>query len=146
MKTLIVKLDIGKPLSINHKLIPARGRLIKSGEYRKYEKKLDEEFAKWFDHVSVLGSGYDEKKHALKATWRIYVPENEFFTKKGTISKTCLDVTNSIKVMEDRLVHILGVDDSQFIEVTSEKIPTSGAFWCVCLELSIVMRPAVVRL
>lgn len=149
MKTLLVKLDI-KPLTQNHKLIPVKrgkfARLIKNPAYKKYEDQLDAELAKYFDHFRVLGTGFDEKNHALEATWSVYIPETEFFTKKGTISKTCIDATNTVKTMEDRLVHILGVDDSQICSTLVKKIPTTASSWCVVLELSIVMRPLVADL
>lgn len=146
MKTLLVKLDIGKPLSINNKMIPSRGRLVKAKNYRIYEEKLDKELAKYFDHFRVLGNNYSGDRHALEVKWSIYVPQSEFFTKKKTISKTCIDATNCVKIMEDRLAKILGVDDSQICESSVKKIPTNSNSWCVVLELSLVPYPLVVPL
>lgn len=149
MKSLLVKLDI-KPLSMNNKMIPVKrgryARLIKATPFRKYENDLDAELAKYFDHFRMLGSAYDSKRHALETKWSIYIPQNEFFTKKGTISKTCIDATNTVKIMEDRLSYILGVDDSQICESSVKKLPTDSTSWCVVLELSIVMKPEVVHL
>jgi Holliday junction resolvase RusA-like endonuclease len=149
MKSLIVKLDI-KPLTQNHKLMPIKVgrsmRLAKSKNYRTYEDKLDSELAKHFDDFRKMGFYFDFDKHALKVQWSIYVPEKEFFTKKGTISKTCIDATNTVKILEDRLAFILGVDDSQICDTNVKKIPTDLDSWCVVLEISIERRPEVVRL
>lgn len=146
MKTLMVKLDIGKPLSMNNKLVPVRGRLIKAKSFRVYEDKVDDELGKYYDQFLVLGQGWNEKRHALEVNWYIYAPKDEFFTKKGTISKTCLDATNTVKILEDRLSVILGVDDSQICSSSVKKIPTDSSSWCVVLEISIVARPEVIHL
>lgn len=149
MKTLLVKLDI-KPLSHNNKMIPViRGkyaRLVKSNSFRAYEDTLDLELRKYFNLFQEMGSIYDEKVHCLRASWSIYIPKDKFFTKNHTISKTCLDATNAVKGLEDRLVKILGIDDSQICETTVRKVPSEASSWCVCLELEIIGKPSVTPL
>lgn len=145
MKILNVKLDI-KPKSVNHKLMPSRGRLIINPEYRRYQNELLLQFGNFSDVFEEFRFFYSEKLHALNATWRVYIPEKEFFTKKRTISKTCIDATNTVKIMEDCLVKVLGIDDSQIVLSMVEKIPTNKTTWSVCLELSRVMKPEVVLL
>lgn len=149
MKSLLVKLEI-KPLSINNKMIPVKrgkyARLIKANSFRVYENQLDAGFRKYFDQFRQMGYYFDPKKHCIQTKWSVYIPEKKFFTVKGTINKKCIDATNTVKILEDRLSFILGIDDSQICESSVRKIPTDSSSWCVVLELSIEMRPEVVRL
>lgn len=136
-------------MSMNNSKIPIRvgrgARLADAPKARAFKVELDKQFDKHSHDLVKFAIGHDHTKHALEAVWRVYVPEKEFFTLKGTISKTCLDATNSVKLMEDGLVRALKIDDSQIVQTTVLKIPTNGA-WCVSLELTRIQRPEVVRL
>lgn len=138
-------------MSINNAKIPIRMgkslRIVDGPELRNvYRPKLKAELCKHTKVISDFVEGHDKTRHAIEAVWRIYIPEKEFFTKKNTINEKCIDATNTVKIMEDALSDLLGIDDSQIIETTVRKIPTSKTSWSVCLELSRVARPEVVHL
>jgi len=149
MKQIFLNLEI-KPKSTNNKLIPikrGRGmRLATNPAYLNYLKELSLEFRKNINELMRFKLDHDEDRHALETTWRVYIPSTEYFTKKGRISKTCIDCTNTVKMMEDVLKDTLGIDDSQIIRSSVEKIPTDKSIWFVSLELSRVMKPAVLLL
>lgn len=149
MKQVFVKLSV-KPMSINNAKMPIRmgrtARLADTPDARKYKAILSGEFEKFKVEIEKFSVAHDKGIHALEATWNIYIPADLYFTKKGTISEKCLDATNSIKLMEDALVKVLNIDDSQIIETIVRKIPVSRDSWSVSLELSRVTKPEVVHL
>lgn len=149
MEKLTLVLNI-KPKSINNKMIPIRVgrslRLAKSPEYRVYECYLSDQYGKFDRDLKTFFEAFNEELDAIESYWVIRVPQNEFFTKKGTINKRCIDASNAVKILEDVLVKHLGIDDSQFVDSNSKKIPVSSSSWSVSLTLVKVGYPQVIHL
>jgi Holliday junction resolvase RusA-like endonuclease len=149
MKTLTVKLAI-RPRSLNNSKIPIRMgkslRLADAPDFRKYKTEMLAEIKRHEKEFLSFSIVHDHSQHAIEAEWYIYVPSKEYFTLKGTISKTCIDATNAVKIMEDCLVKVLNIDDSQFIDSRVRKIPVTSDSWSVVLILNRVLKPSVVHL
>ena len=46
-------------------------------------------------------------------------------TKNKTVSKTCIDTSNAIKILEDVLFNYMGIDDSLCISVNAVKVESN---------------------
>ena len=133
---------------MNNKLIPIRVgrslRLTKSTEFRVYEGYLNDQYVRFGRELKSFLEAYRPESDAIECFWLVKIPKDEFFTKKKTISKTCLDASNAVKILEDVLSKNIGIDDSQVIDSRARKVPTNSNSWSVSLTLSIVDYPLVI--
>ena len=98
------------PPSNNEYLVPARGRFIKSAKARMFEQKLVTWRMRYFRTIPDLGP-YKDK--LLKIDRYFCFCEKNIFTKKGVKRKR--DVSNRIKIFDDGLSKLIGIDDSMFV-------------------------------
>ena len=104
------------PPTMNHRMIPFRGRLILSPDHRAYKKLLDLHLHQNFlvsNAACLIG-----KK--LKVEIQYVGPREEWFTKKGEIKKK--DVENRHKALIDGIFKFLELDDSQIFEINIKKV------------------------
>lgn len=121
MELLIERLPI--PPSNNHRLMPSRGRLIKTPEFRAYDQKIElwilrnrlkvEEIRGHVEHW--IKSGF-----ALSIEMDFYFPVQKLITKKGEPKR--IDIDSREKVVQDSLAKIIGQDDKCIIEKLTKKI------------------------
>lgn len=104
------------PPTMNHRMMPIRGRLILSPEHRNFKGILDRHLHK--RHMTLNADHFKGKKLRV---WIHYVgPRNEWFTKKDQIKKK--DVENRHKALIDGVFKFLGLDDSQIFEIEIKKV------------------------
>lgn len=102
--------------TMNHRMIPMRGRLILSPEHRNFKSILERYLHK--EYLILNGEYLLGKKLRV---WIHYIgPRNEWFTKKNQIKKK--DVENRHKALIDGVFKFLGLDDSQIFEIEIKKV------------------------
>lgn len=106
---MIIKLKI-KPLSYNAYYKNSRtGRRIKTGAGLAYDEELGELLAEHAKALSNFGRDLDLSKSIVKL--EIFNFKSRFFTKSGELSKTSGDWDNPIKVLQDKVFKLMGIDD-----------------------------------
>ena len=100
-----------KPLSINQYYRNSRsGNRIKTGKGLAFDEELNillEEHASALQH---FGKKIDPSINIVKLTMRVGNPD--YFLKDGSrISKTAGDIDNYLKVIQDKIFNVIGVDD-----------------------------------
>jgi len=99
------------PPTSNRLLMPSRGRLIKSTEYRAYEQKVVS-----FHMRNVMNLA--EIEHAFKGNKYLRIDTLFVFAQKRLISKKnevkSLDASNRIKIVHDVISKLIHIDDKYF--------------------------------
>lgn len=104
------------PPTMNHRMIPMRGRLILSPDHRAYKKLLELYLHRKF----LLADAENLKEKILKVEVQYVGPRESWFTKKNEIKKK--DVENRHKALLDGIFSFLDLDDSQIFEITIKKV------------------------
>lgn len=108
------------PPTSNRFVIPAHGRLIKSPEARKYETTLRVYELRNFKEIEAIRSCFAGKTLCVD---RYFVfDKTRVISKKDTIKK--LDTSNRVKILDDCVSKLIGIDDCMFITGICEKL------WC----------------
>lgn len=133
-----------KPLSVNKKFTINRysRRMVKSSEAVTFEKKLSGYLDKYHKEIEEFLQGIEERQ-ALGLELVIYVPESEFYTKKKEMSLTALDVSNTLKMLEDTLYKYLDINDALNVKVSAEKRPTSNSGYMTLINITKLPVPKV---
>lgn len=84
---------------------------------------------------------YDPKKKAIQLDVYFYLNRDSFFTGSGTINKRGKDLDNLLKVGNDQIFKWLGIDDSQLVKLSAEKIPTINEA-SIFYQISLISFPA----
>lgn len=102
---------------------------------KKSTKDFEEEFGLYlrkYNHLKIsLLQIYNERQFAIKIESFFYINSKTYFAEPKsvkltkTISKKSLDLDNIQKVSNDLIFNWLGIDDSQIVNLCSEKIPTN---------------------
>lgn len=134
-----------KPLSVNSKFTINKysRRIVKSTNAVKFERNTLKLLSKYDKDIKNFSSKFDKNKDALTLELVIYVPATEFFTKKGAISATCIDVSNTLKIIEDTIYKALAINDSFNIKVSAEKRPYNGTEWITHVEIIKTNKPRI---
>lgn len=100
-----------KPLSYNAYYRNSRtGKRIKTGKGLAFDEELALVLEDYSDELVLFGRSIDPSINIVKLTMIVGNPD--FFIKDGSrISKTCGDIDNYIKVIQDKLFNVIGVDD-----------------------------------
>jgi len=94
-------------ISLNRLYRQFRGRTIISAQGRDFKRMVSSH---------VRGSKLPFNADSGLMVQYIF-QSNKFWTKKGTISKTGLDLDNCVKAMQDVVFQELGLDDSLILEM-----------------------------
>ena len=147
-----------KPYSINKALYKNRKY---TDEARKWRAEFFSHLEDYSSCLTELGSLFNPKKHAFKVFYTFLVPSNILFTKKGTISARCPDLTNIEKMPQDLvfnakydetwldslgyrekplygsldMIYNIGVDDRFIVEMGSRKAVGPSYMTIVEIEL-----------
>lgn len=108
------------PPTSNRFVIPANGRLIKSPEARRYEATMKMYELRHFKEIEQIREAF-KNKH-LKVDRYFVFSKDRLITKKNTLKK--LDTSNRVKVLDDCVSKLIGIDDCLFITGVAEKL------WC----------------
>lgn len=107
----------------NHRLMPSRGRLIKSPEFRIFDQKIE----LWrLRNRYFLDDSKAEVERWLKAGNCLEVeldfcfPRSKLVSKKNEPKK--IDVDGRIKSTLDAIFHLIGCDDKWAMMITAKKI------------------------
>lgn len=100
------------PRNRSHMLTVAgkRPMNIKTPLCREFEKDLTDRLIEYKDMFTCIQDEFDKKRHYISATYYIYTPASELFTKEGAISSRSID-TDAHKCMRDVLYSSIGLDD-----------------------------------
>jgi predicted house-cleaning noncanonical NTP pyrophosphatase (MazG superfamily) len=132
-----------KPLSINAKFTINRSsrRIIKTTTANKFEKTVEKYLAKYAQEMSEFSESFNKETHALTLEVVLYIPKSEFFTKKGSVSSTCIDASNALKMLEDITYKLMGINDALNVRVSSEKRPVDSDTWTTLMVITKVLKP-----
>jgi len=114
-----------KPLNLNHcytiSSIGGKVRRFPSKEYKQYESLVNLKLRSYRKTINDLIKAFDEEKHYLVAEYVFYYP---ILTKKDNrVSKRSIDLSNSIKALEDIIFKNFGhIDDSAVCSLNVHKI------------------------
>jgi len=109
--------------------------MIKSKKGRKFEKDVIDTCLKSIKSLEKLRKAYEKNPNGIKVTVITYLERSKFFTKKGTINKRSGDLDNTLKCLLDNIFKVIGIDDSQIVEILAKKIPWKEDKTVVTLEL-----------
>lgn len=115
---LLTRLPI--PPTSNRFLIPAHGRLIKSPEARRYETTMRVYELKYFKQIEQIRELFAGK--TIRVDRYFVFDKARVISKKQTIKR--LDTSNRIKILDDCISKLIGIDDCHFICGVAEKL------WC----------------
>lgn len=132
-----------KPLSVNKKFtINKRSRfLIKSNATRDYENALTFLLLDYRKDIKEFLNGFNPKCHALHFYVTVYCPLEVYYTKDGKMSSRCIDASNVIKILEDKVYKIMEIGDHFNTKVTAEKLPHHSQDWITKIEIKKVEKP-----
>lgn len=142
MNTLFIQVPI-KPLSVNAKFTinKYKRRIVKSNVANKFEKTVEGYLNQCMKEIDQFTAAFNPKKYGLTMDILMYIPEDQFFTKKGAISSTCIDAGNAMKMLEDIIYKRMGLNDGLNLKVSSEKRPYTGEDWLTLVTISEVLIP-----
>jgi hypothetical protein len=141
MSSVILQIN-AKPLSTNAKHAVFKGRMIKTSEARAFEQNVKAQLLKQLDKMNYFLETYNKKKHCISTRFYFYIPEKKFFTISDTINEKCLDTSNALKTIEDIIFKMIGIDDSQNVEIYAKKIPYNQNDYRCFIEISTMVVPA----
>lgn len=143
MNNLILQIPV-KPLSVNKKFTINRynRRMVKSSEAVAFEKLVESYLAKHKKDIDLFISSLEDRQ-VLGLDIVIYVPEKDFYTKKKTISLTCLDVSNTLKMLEDTIYKNIGINDALNVKISAEKRPTSRETYVTLINIHKLAIPKI---
>lgn len=117
------------PPTMNQRLTPVKGRMIKSHESRVFDKAIS-------IYMIRLGSGLFEYRRlakqwidtgfCIKVEYSFNWPKEKLISKDGFPKK--IDTSNRLKESEDAVSEIIGIDDKYFIESNIIKIPKNQSY------------------
>lgn len=134
-----------EPISLNtsHRNIVRGKRFmrIKTEKTSLWEREFQQYLGMISNYRDDFLKEYDPKRKAIQIDIFFYLNKSVYFTKSGTISKTGKDLDNLIKVGNDQVFKWLGIDDSQVIKLSAEKIPTVNEP-SIFYQISLISYPA----
>lgn len=107
------------PPSSNQIYASVRGRLIKSQHARIYSNQCQIWALKNFKLLDMIKDHY-KSETTLEVNYIFVFHKQRLVGKKNQIKK--LDAANRIKVIQDELAKMIGIDDSLFLKTTIEKV------------------------
>ena len=116
-------LNLPFPPQANHRLIPSRGRLIKSPESRHYDKSVDVWMIRQRSGLFEIrrkAKEWIDVGFMLQIELFFYWPKEKLISKNGMPKKTDLD--NRIKPMIDAISDIIDLDDKYIISLSAHKM------------------------
>lgn len=134
-----------EPISLNHShrnIIKGKRLMrIKTEKTSRWESDFQACLSSINKYRDEFLKDYDPKKKAVQLDIFFYLNRDSFFTKSGTINQRGKDLDNLIKVGNDQVFKWLGIDDSQLVKMSAEKIPTINEP-SIFYQISLISYPA----
>lgn len=133
LKTLKLEFDF-KPISYNaYQRNTRTGKRIKTGKGLAFDEEIVYRLGNYSTELVAFGKSLDPSKNIVKLTMRVGNPH--YFLKDGSrLSKTAGDVDNYIKVFQDHIFKVIGVDDYMVRHVEISDIYSVEPFTHIILE------------
>lgn len=133
-----------KPLSDNlHKkpaIVKGKARLVKTRDAREYAEKIEFFCLQNMKPLNEFREAF-KKDMVIQAHYSFDVPEDVFWTNKGQVSLYSQDTTNLIKILQDNLTSMIGVDDKFITDGTFKKRPSHD--WGIFVTYEIYPKSAI---
>jgi hypothetical protein len=128
-----------KPLSYNHYYRNTRtGKRIKTGSGLAYDEMLDRVVTGRSKELLEFGNLVDQSRHIVSFNLEIANPR--FYIKDGSrINKTSGDVDNYVKILQDKISRVMGVDDYLFRRGSQFDFPSDQDL--IIIKLEIIPHP-----
>lgn len=124
-----------RPLSYNGYYRNTRtGKRIKTGSGLAYDEMLGREFDGHSKELQEFGNLVDQSKHIV--SFKIEIANPRFYIKDGSrINKKAGDVDNYVKILQDKISMLMGLDDYIFRKVSCEDFPSDQDMIILLLEI-----------
>jgi len=122
-----------KPLSNNKMIRQFSGRIIKSKEYREFEKLIGQLMLGYNKEIKKFMDIWSKVESCLDVHYVIYMPT--YFKADGTINLKGGDVANFEKCLTDSIFKSIGIDDAYIRSVSLTKVPAKE--WMISCEILI---------
>lgn len=116
----------------NYQRSARNGRRYTTKEGKAFCAQMHNRLNNCREELDFILSKYDEKNHMFEIS--IYYYYTKFYTKRGTVSKTCMDCDAPNKIVIDQVFNYIGVNDALLASVSSKKLP--GKRDCFIVHLS----------
>lgn len=131
-----------KPLTINQAKTRSRnGTIIKTQAYRKFESDVSAYLMQFYAEFRNLKTDHDKRKCAVKVTYNVYCPKDEYYTKKGQMSLTRGDNDNYGKCLTDVLFKSIGINDAYLNPAPIIYVIPKDR-WTVLAEIELIPHPS----
>jgi len=135
---MLLKLPL-KPLSYNQYYRNTRsGNRVKTGAGLAYDEEIEYILRNYSDELKSFGEICDPSKNIVAMSIRYYNP-GMLIKDKSRLSKTAGDLDNIVKVLQDKLFALIGVDDSITRSLKVLDMPSDS--YLVVVELSLEPIP-----
>ena len=154
-----------KPISINSAFYRNRKLTEKA---RLYRRDILTQLQSQLSILTPITKEFNPLKHCLSVSYTFYIPNEYFFTKKGTLSHRSQDLDNCLKLLTDFIFNTkydtswlrsksakeralygslsslsnLGIDDKYIQSNASEKLPSNA----YSIEVDISIKELPIRL
>lgn len=121
MNIIIERLAV--PPTNNHRLMPSKGRLIKTPEFRAYDQKIELWILRNRFKVEEMRRDIErwiKEGYCLDIEMDFIFPLEKIITKKNEPKR--IDVDSRLKVVQDTVAKIIGIDDKWIMQITAKKI------------------------
>lgn len=115
--------NLPMPPIANHRLMPSRGRLIKSPEIRHYDQAVKHYFIRLKSNAFVYRSiiaHWLANNYAIKVDLNFYWPKSKLISKKNEPKR--IDLDGRLKSTIDAISEICGFDDKHVVEIVAKKL------------------------
>ena len=138
MKNLRLILKV-RPLSYNVYYRNSRtGKRLKTGLGLAYDELLEVEFSGHSKELCELGKSVDQSKDIVSIDLEIANPR--FYIKDGSrINQTAGDVDNYVKILQDKIARMMGVDDFLFRQGSQRDFPSDMDL--IIITLKVIPHP-----
>lgn len=135
MRYFLIVLELKlKPLTYNQHYRPTKsGKLVKTGAGLAYDEELSYLLREYSTELSDFREKLDSSNSILKVEYRHY--NTKYFIKDGSrLNKKAGDVDGIIKVLQDKIFDLIGVDDFMIKDLRSVQYPSDRDFVKVIIE------------
>ena len=129
-----------KPLSINASLASFNGRMIKTAKHRAYCAELNAYLCEHKDVFLQLKTEHLRRDCAVKVTYYVYMPKDEYYAKTGKVNKKRMDAANMEKNLTDCLMKAVGIDDV-YCNPAPSVIVIPKDKWMVVISIELCNHP-----
>jgi Holliday junction resolvase RusA-like endonuclease len=129
-------------LSLNHSHMSLkRGGRIKKNETRVYEKEFCVHLLKYQQQIKEFLQLFNPEVMGIEAHYLFYFNRDDYYTKKGRLSRKLPDTDNLIKIPQDLIFGQI-VDDTFIVTLQASKLPTTEPAY-ILVRLHIVSVPTL---